>query len=142
MSELKPCQFCGKPGTIWESRKLVPGYHDASRSVGCKACGYTLASRSETTTWFDSGRVTTNTEEVDGYLASIWNRRVSPWRSLKDDPPISVGGMEQLHRAIVVRDTSAPSWTNRYVMLLPKFFDAELLGNLKGSFTEWMEIPT
>ena len=87
MSELIPCPFCGKPGTIWESRKLVPGYHDASRSVGCKACAYALASKDETTTWLESGRVETNTEEVDAYLASIWNNRVSPWRSLKDDPP-------------------------------------------------------
>lgn len=148
MTELKDCPFCWKPGTIWESRELVPGYHDACRAVGCKACAYTLASKSETTTWLETGGVTTNTEEVDALLTSVWNNRVSPWLSLKDDPPVNDNrlillrgkpprcGYEQ--SGIVV---DIPGWDG-VVHGFARANQLELLSYRYQDFTEYMEIPT
>jgi hypothetical protein len=100
VSELKPCPFCGFTAKHWD---------DIQREQ-CTRCGALGP-------------------EYGGADVG-WNTRVSPWRSLKDDPP-------EIGTHILMRDELAVGFSTLRVSM-PELI--ELTVN-HTKYTEWMEIP-
>ena len=107
MSDLKPCPFCGSPG---ELSSLTP---DGYRYARCSSCD-----------------ITSETSRSVEALKATWNTRVSPWRSLRDDPPA-------MGSHILMRDELAVGFSTLRVSM-PEMI--ELTVN-HTKYTDWMEIP-
>lgn len=113
MSELKPCPFCGA-----KEEDLCPQYHQGQRReyVICGKCdAYGPA-------------VMVGTDPVE-----MWNTRVSPWRSLRDDPP----DVDPDSMLILRRTGDNPAWT----IVGPICADIIMRNLVEDGFNEWCEVP-
>lgn len=106
MTELKPCPFCGSSDV---------GLLDPDDQFHCRVCGAASGCPE------DESRES----KVDR-----WNTRVSPWRSLKDDPPINA--------PVLIRRGQRASW--RFgAQIMPWLPVSEYY--FERGYTEWMEVP-
>lgn len=134
MTELKPCPFCGE--TTLGASSQVNGHATVGHYIECGHC-------QNQGPWMFSASA----------AADAWNNRVSPWRSLKDDPPEPP--TEATNHAILIRNLGRELVDNRYHQLVPyndmdnggvlRWFEVHLDWVLEDyldrGFSEWMEVP-
>lgn len=108
MTGFRPCPFCGSSDVSrsWQSAALV-----AIECASCEATGPAWKGDS--------------TQEAKDGARDAWNTRVSPWRSLKDDPPVD-GTWVTVRKRTVAGETI-------YACMCTNYF-------LVGA-CDWMEIP-
>jgi hypothetical protein len=127
VNELKPCPFCG--GKFDYNNDVGPEDAYLEEWWECTRCGARVDSKEHS------------------------QKRVSPWRSLKDDPPEPP--TETTSHAILIRNSGRELVDNRYQQLVPyndmdnggvlRWFEVHLDWVLEDyldrGFTEWTEVP-
>lgn len=125
-SSLKPCPFCG-------SRDI--GLIDPDDQFCCRDCGAASGCLSE--------------QACDADKQVAWNTRVSPWRSLEDDPPNkTTGRLIALRGPIPETPEEASQYfgCSGYVYGYMKRYGHHWDNSNKvrlplAVFTHWMEVP-
>lgn len=119
MTTLKPCPFCG-------STDVDTTGNDEVWFVGCNQCeaGYGHST-------FDSAQ-------------GQWNTRVSPWRSLKDDPP-TAPVLACVRKPCSSDPFDDDEFRDGYVYRMRWMRHAKwstpIESYIEWGFTEWMELP-
>lgn len=135
MTQLKPCPFCG-------SSNLTRSWQSATQiAVECQRCeAHGPLQKSQTM------------QGAKENAHETWNNRVSPWRSLKDDPPDpDADWAAESLRSVLVRNLEREHLYGRIIKLVRggntwRDDDREnpwtLQQYMGNGFTEWMEIPS